>query len=143
MKLIKFEGTSEEFKTIAFLFDQKDSITSTQPYSSGYQPVEAKDAIRAVLKRRSIPENQVAIYRALANGEIAYDKLLQVTGKSREEQAGILGALGARIKGTEEVRLAGLPEGIKAIIDYREVSGVTYLSLTEHAQIALKEEGII
>ena len=79
----------------------------------------------------------------MANNEISYDELLDITGKSREEQAGIMGALGARVKGTEEIKLAGLPENIKAIINYREEKGRTFISLTDHAKIVLQEEGLI
>lgn len=143
MKIIKFTGTPDEFKTVSYLFEDPFQGSVPEQQSDEVFSVSTKEAIRAVLRRRPIPESQRMVYKALSDGEISYDELLNRTKKSRQEQAGIMGALGARINGTKEIRLAGLPGNITALINYREFDDITYVSLTDDATAALKEEGII
>lgn len=140
MKIIKFTGTPEEFGAVSHLFEDGDhdnQVTEEAP------SVSRRDAIRAVFRRRAIPEGQELVFRALAKGEISYDELVNRTQKSRKEQAGVLGALGKRVKGTPEIGLAGLPQNITSIINYRKIDGTTFLSLTDDASAVLLEEEII
>ena len=140
MKITKFVGTPEEFKAVSHLFEDGDhdnQVTEEAP------AVSRREAIRAVFKRIAIPEGQKQVYKALANGEISYDELVKKTQRSRAEQAGVMGALGHRVNGTPEIGLAGLPQNITAIINYRKVDDTTFLSLTDDAKAVLLEEGII
>ena len=140
MKVLKFEGTPEEFAAVAPLFDDTSENNDTPP---GPPTVAPKDAIRAVLTRIPISDGQLAVYKALANGRLEYEEFLKATGKNGNEMAGVLGGLGRRISNTEEIVAAGLPRNCEAMMEW-EYEGVTeYRSLLPHALEALREENII
>lgn len=142
MKVMKFEGTPEEFRAVAYLFG--DSATQEQlPEEEAVPTVATVDAIRAMLTRRPISNGQRAVYAALADGRIEYDELLARTDRPGEVMAGVLGALGRRINNTPEIRQAGLPGNVSAIMVFETVSGTRYVELTPEALEALEEEEVI
>jgi hypothetical protein len=149
MKVIKFEGTPEEFQVVAHLFSDappsgRTSPTETDGDREGEARLDPKEAIRAMLRRRPISKGQRTVYKALADGELSYPKFLEKTGKTAAENAGVLGALGRRINMTKEIHQAGLPGNVEAVLCYRtQDDGNVFLSLTPDAEEVLQEEGII
>jgi len=150
MKVTKFEfeGTVEEFKSAAFLFDENqttDELISSEDTSKQEKDevLHPKDAIRRMLRRRRIPQGQKDVYRALANGEVKSENMAERIGRKASQYAGVMGALGRRINNTEEIHTAGLPANVYAVINYRQTDDGTYLSLTHDAEEVLREEGVI
>ena len=148
MKVTKFEGTAEEFRSVADLFgydslrtglDETEGILATD-YESKIEP---KEAIRKMLKRLRIPEGQRSVYKALKDGEVKAEDMPGKIGRTSAEYAGDMGALGRRTNNTKEIHDAGLPGNINAVINYRETDDGTYLSLTQDAKEVLVEEGVI
>ena len=150
MKVTQFEGTSEEFQVVAsHLFPKstadEEEVVATEgakeaPATESIQPQEA---IRAMLTRIPIPAGQRALYEALSEGRISYDELLERTGRARPQMAGLLGALGRRINATKEVKQAGLPGNVEAVLNYERIGGKRHMSLTADAKEALEAEGVI
>lgn len=140
MKVIKFEGTAEEFEAVASLFG--DSTDETPP-PVGIPTVEPQDAIRAVLTRIPISEGQLAVYKALADGRLEYEVFLEETERNNSEMAGVLGALGRRISNTKEIAAAGLPQNCMAMFEWETEDEIDYIELQHYALEALQEEGII
>ena len=150
MKVSKFEfeGTSEEFRSVASLFGDKSlpDLSSQSKNASNQEEnfvMDPKEAIRRMLKRRPVPKGQKDIYKALANGEVRSENMAKIIGRTASEYAGVMGALGRRINSTEEIHLAGLPANVYAVIKYRDTDDGTYLSLTHDAEEVLREEGLI
>ena len=85
--------------------------------------------------------NSVSREKLLNYGEISYDELVNRTQRSRIEQAGVISALGRRVNGTPEIGLAGPPQKITSIMNYRKIDGTTFLGLTDGAKAVLLEEG--
>ena len=123
-----FEGTPEEFREVSDLLVFDESGMEKQKPS-----VDKDTAIKKALQRRPISDGQRAVFRALANGPITYDELLQQTGRKSGEMAGILGAMGRRINNTPEIHGAGLPGSIEAIIHYEKIGTKTQMSLDTFA----------
>ena len=139
-RIVEFEGTPEEFEVV------KPHLSESTPGEEGVsnsEPIEPEEAIRRVLSRRKIPNGQRALYEALSEGRLAYDQLLERTGRTAQQMAGLLGALGNRISSTSEIRQAGLPENVEAVLKYERIDGKRHLSLTPHARKALEAEGVI
>lgn len=152
MKVIIFEGTPEEYASVAGLINNPNQTLAqieevepkVMPKSS--PTIEPKEAVRRVLKRIPISKGQRQVFAALANGPLKHSDLLEKTGKTAEEMAGILGALGRRINGTKEIHAAGLPGNVYALLDYqedKELEGRHIIGLTENAYAIMKEEGVI
>jgi len=148
MKVIKFEGTPEEFKAVAYIFGESSTpgglaLNGGEMKKGANGKIEPKEAIRAMLKRRHVSDGQKAVYKALADGELSYSDFLTRTGRTASELAGVLGALGRRINQTKEIHKAGLEGNVKAVINYRHDGEDLYLSLTPEAEEVLREEGYI
>ena len=151
MKVTVFEGTPEEYKSIAqFLGDEKVGISPMNDDVSvqvGDTKTTPKDAYRAMLNRIPISEGQMGVYMLLAEGELEYGEYLSRLGKTSAQIAGVHGALGRRINHTPEIEQAGLPGNMKAVMNWRKKSEGTkiiyYLSLCPDFIEVLKEEGII
>lgn len=149
MKVIKFEGTPEEFKVVAELFN--DSATPTHQASNEIEAekerevmFDPKEAIRIMLKRRPVSDGQKAVYKALADGELHYSEFQKKTGRNPDELAGVLGALGRRINETKEIHKAGLSGSVSAVIKYTQLDDGSYnVKLTPDAEEVLRAEGII
>ncbi len=148
MKVTKFEGTPDEFRSVADLFGygspiaeqnlQEETMTTDEA-----RTIEPKEAIRRMLKRRPIPEGQKSVYQALKDGEVKAEDMPKKIGRAAAKYAGVMGALGRRINNTKEIHDAGLPANIYAVINYRKAEDGTYLSLTPDAEEVLREEGVI
>ena len=147
MKVIKFEGTSDEFKAASYLFD--DSLPPEADDSLGVQPIdtppsiEPQAAIRRMLTRIPVSGGQLAVYRALSAGRLEYYELLKRTERSAGTMAGVMGALGRRINNTKEIHQAGLPGNTGAVLKWEQEGDKAYYGLTPDATEALKAEGII
>ncbi len=151
MKVIIFEGTSEEFKAVAPYIEGREpasqislSIEGEGQADNEQQSKEmCKNAIRTALNRLALTDNTKKLFTILAEGEIKYDFLVERMGVGKRGMNGIAGSLGRRIAGTPEILKAGIPGNILAMIDYRLEQGIYYLSLTPNAYEVLKEEGYI
>ena len=146
MEVIKFKGSPEEFKSVAYIFNDITSPDAATPKETNpvvEEAIDPKEAIRAMLNRRQVSQEQKAVYRALADGKISYEDFRKRTGKTPEELAGVLGALGRRINQTKEIHKAGLVGNVKAIIKYSIAASELYMELTPDALEVLKENGVI
>ena len=150
MKITQFEGTPEEFKAVAsHIFgestaSEKEVLVSERVEETPTaESIEPKEAIREMLTRIPIPPGQQALYEALSGGQISYGELLERTGRTGQQMAGLLGALGRRINGTPEIKQAGLPGNVKAVLNYERIGGKRHMDLTIHAKEALEAEGVI
>ena len=89
-------------------------LTELEPHQRGEVMV---DDIRRMLTRISIPRGQQALYKALYQaGEqgLSGAELAAAMDRSRSQLAGVLGALGLRINGTEGLGGKG---GIEVVLD--------------------------
>lgn len=150
MKIIKFEGTAEEYKAVIGLFDDNDNNVNTTITSSSGQSNEnasskqaRKNAYKAMLYRRAIPDAQLDIYNALSDGELEYSEYLERMNRVAGEVAGVHGALGRRINHTKEIADSGLPGNTNAVLTWRNSGGKEYLSLKPEFIEVLREEKII
>lgn len=142
MKIVMFEGTTEEFEAVAHLFGKLSP--SSEESANGHEPtIEPQKAIRNMLSRIDIPNGQLAVYKALVNGRLEYNELLAKTGRVSREMSGVLGALGRRINGTEAIHKAGLPGNTSAVLVREKEGGKEYFSLTPDALEALRAEEVI
>lgn len=139
-RVVEFEGTPEEFEVVKSHLGES---TPGEGEDSTSEPIDPVEAIRRMLTRRSISNGQRAVYEALSEGRLAYNDLLERTGRTGPQMAGLLGALGSRINSTPEIHRAGLPGTVEAVLEYEKVDGERHLSLTPHAQEALEAEGVI
>ena len=138
MKILLFEGEPEEFKAVAHLFNgtiikEGHSVKKTDPVTG----------LRQMLKRIPIPEGQLVVYRALANGRLEHSDFLNQIQRKSVQLAGIFGALGRRINKTTEVHEAGLTGTTKDVLTWENDGDKWFISLTPNALEALKAEGII
>ena len=150
MKIIKFEGTVEEFRAVNGLFDDSDTIensssrvTMDQMNKEANSLSAQKNALKAMLNRIPIPDGQLDIYRSLSNGELEYSEYLKRMDRVAGEVAGVHGALGRRINHTKEIIESGLPGNMNAVIIWRKSGGKDYVSLKPEFIEVLREEGII
>lgn len=144
MKVMQFEGTPEEFRAVAYLFDSSSTQPQEAPIAKDSTPtVDPVDAVRAMLTRIPISNGQKAVYKALAGGRLAQAELFEQTGRPSQVMAGVLGALGRRINNTPEIHQAGLPGDTSAMFNWEKEAGVWYISLQPYALEALEEEGVI
>ena len=70
-----------------------------------------------MLKRKSVPKGQQALYKVLYQAGkqgLSGDELAAAIGRTRSQLAGVLGALGRRINGTKGLEGKG---GIEVILD--------------------------
>jgi hypothetical protein len=77
------------------------------------------DHVRRMLARRRIPKGQLVLYETLyaARDGLSMTELAERMNKSREQLAGVLGALGRRINATEGLEGKG---GIVVVLDISE-----------------------
>ena len=150
MKVTKYEfdGTPEEFRSVANLFGANSSMGESiqdedLPTQIEDNVVQPKEAIRKMIKRRPVPQGQRDVYKALRNGEVKSEDMAEKIHRRASEYAGVMGALGRRINNTKEINSAGLPANVYAIINYRKSEDGTFLSLTPEAKEVLEEEGLI
>ena len=158
MKVIQFEGTPDEFKVVAYLFngpatvpavtltaspEVKDLSESTNEAVSPPITVSPVEAVRALLRRLPPSEGQMKLFRALKDGPVAKEDLLEATGWSPAELRGTMGALGKRVNGTPEVHAAGLPTDSDAVIESTRNGGSWIYALRSHAREALAVEELI
>lgn len=150
MKITKFEGTVEEFKAVSRLFeDNVDSGNIGAPEQASNNDEEEarslarKAAYKTMLNRRPIPEGQLDVYKALAEGELEYQEYLIRMKRSNHEVAGVHGALGKRINRTAEIVEAGLPGNMEAVVTWRNEGGKSYLSLKPEFVEVLFEERVV
>ncbi len=102
------------------------------------------DDIRAMLKRRPLRANHIALFTALhkagASG-METKKLAEVMKITPQQLSGVLGALGSRINNTEGLEDKG---ATLIIFDIRELSNGEWLySMRPILQKALEEEGLM
>lgn len=151
MKVIFFEGSPDEFITVApYLGGQLpgDPIPEVPGREEG--PVgeeqareKRKNAIRIALNRAALTENTKQLFQILHEGEIQYEELVERMEIGRRGMTGVTGSLGRRMSYTPEIEQAGLPGNIYAMVIYRLEKGSYYLSLTQEAAEVLEEEGYI
>ena len=142
MEVVKFKGTSEEFKDVAYLFSEKAAPEGKDEIESA-PTIEPVEGIRKMLTRRTISNGQKAVYKALANGRLEYSDFLKQTKRTAQQMAGVLGALGRRINNTQEIHQAGLPGNTKAVLKWEKEGGIEYVSLKPYVHEALVAEGVI
>jgi hypothetical protein len=140
---VEFEGTPEEFQSVAYIFASMDSEDRAEEEDEEEPVVSPTDAVREMLNRIPIRNGQRAVYRSLANGRLEYGEFLRKTNRKGQEMAGVLGALGRRINGTEAIHDAGLPGDTDALFEWPKVAGKKYIELKPYALEALKIEGVI
>ena len=144
MKIIKFEGTAEEFAVVSKFFEDggesiPESGTSSSFADEELQSSVRKTAYKVMLSRIPISEAQLDIYKALKDGELEYEEYRRVIDRTEREVAGVHGALGKRIKGTKEIQAVGLPGNMEAIMTWRNEGGKYFLSLKpEFLQVLLE-----
>ena len=145
MKIIKitFDGTAEELKAAAHLFEDPQPAESAGDMPGQEPTVAPQDAIRKMLTRLPVSNGQLAVYKALGAGRLEYTEFLKATGRTSGVMAGVMGALGRRINNTKEIHLAGLPGNTSAVLKWEKENGKGYFTLTPDAVEALKAEGII
>ena len=148
MKVTQFEGTAEEFKTVAHLFSK--NMAQEEPATNEIsteiekkEEIEPKEALRKMINRIPLNKHHKALFKALSEGETRLDKLGNKINITPEQFRGVMGGLGRRISGTKEIKKAGLPESVKAVIFYRKIDDGWSVSLTADAKEVLMEEGII
>ena len=145
MKLIMFDGTPEEFQKVAPIFgpsSQTDKGSGSESVGKE-SPIDPQEAIRRMLTRIRVPNGQLAIYKALANGRLEYSEFLKQTGRSGAQMAGVLGALGRRVDHTPEIHRAGLPGNSGAVLKLEEEDGKRFISLQPDALKVLREANVI
>ena len=138
----EFEGTPEEFKTVSPFFTHSTGVKKEESVKE--EPsVDPVEAVLSMLERISIPDGQLALYKALGEEKLEYGEFVERTGRRRSQMAGILGALGRRINNTEKIHKAGLPGNCDAVLEQTRKDGVWYIELKPHTIEALKTKGII
>jgi hypothetical protein len=146
MKIIKFEGSPEEFRSVAYLFDEQKVRAiekGNQNPESVEEKVSAKAAFIAMLRRIEISQGQLDVYRVLANGELEFFEYLRQMQRSVQEIRGVHGTLGRRISKTPEISKAGLVGSMDAIAIWQKREGKTFISLRPEFIEVLKEERIV
>jgi hypothetical protein len=143
MKMLMFEGTTQEFDAVAHLFRGANHGEILDAHAASEPEIDPASAVRRMLKRRPVSEGQRDVYSALADGPVEYNEFLKVTHRKSSEMAGVMGALGRRISNTKEIRSAGLPANSGAIFTWEQDGDKQYISLKDYAIEALREEGII
>jgi len=148
MKVTQFEGTAEEFTSVAHLFSEsmEEEEKSTNEITKEVEKtrdIEPKEAIRKMITRIPLRKRHKALFNAMAEGEIHLDELASKINLTPEQFRGVMGGLGRRISGTKEIKEAGLPENVTAVIFYRKTDDKWSVSLTADAKDVLIEEGII
>lgn len=139
-RIVEFEGTRDEFDVVKPHLGE--STPGEEEVSEG-ESIEPVEAVRQMLTRRPISNGQRALYEALSEGRLAYEEVLERTGRTGQQMAGLLGALGSRINSTEAIHQASLPGNVEAVLKYERIDGKRHLSLTPHAKEALEAEGVI
>jgi hypothetical protein len=143
MKVTRFEGTPEEFRAVADVLFPNTAWTEEGKQSDAKPVVQPKEAIRSMLMRRPISDGQMAVYKALSAGRLEYPDFLLQTGRTAQEMAGVLGALGKRINMTEQIHQAGLPGNTSAVLTWEVESGKEFICLKALALEVLKAEGLV
>ena len=141
MKVTIIEGTPQELKALMPTLFSDSSVIQQE---AEQEPIlEPKEAYRAMLTRIDIQQGQLDLYRVLSKGELEYNDYLGKMKRTRQEIAGVHGALGKRINNTKEIHQAGLPGNTSAIMDWRKENGKEYLKLNQEFIEVLEEEKII
>lgn len=137
---LKFEGTSEEFKAVAHMFEGSPPKSEEGPEEE--IKVDAKDAIRKMIERRTLPNGQRQLYLALIDGPMEYNDFLEKMKRTPRQMTGVIGALGKRVNATEEVHKAGLPGDSTLVLRSYQENGKKYISLTDEVLEVIKEPEI-
>lgn len=101
------------------------------------------DDVLHMLRRRPIPSGQLDFYRALGKSSkevLTSSEIADAIGRSRSQLAGLLGALGLRINGTEGLRDKG---GVTAILNIEQLEDGWQYRMRPVLREALKIEGIL
>lgn len=139
---LTFAGTVEEFPTVEHLFAsvRAENVKLAQHDSLPDGNDKGRDeVIRDVIRRIPVPFGQRQLYKVLdkaGDHGLSKPKLVDAMGLSEREFAGVLGALGKRIKGSAE-------EGISLFLQKTEVDGTWNYRLWPEVREVLKMEGII
>ena len=141
--IVEFEGTPEEFQTVAHIFGPVDSETMADEDEEEVPMISPTEAIRVMLNRIPISNGQMRVYKILAEGRLEHDEFLRRAERSSQEMAGVMGALGRRINGTKEIHAAGLPGNTLALFEWPKEGGKNYIELKPYALEALQVEGLI
>jgi hypothetical protein len=138
MKITVFEGTPEEYKSIANVLGKNTNDLS----ENAKVTISRKDAYRALLKRAAIYDGQRDMYKVLAKGELQFSEYSKLMKRTPEQLRGVHGALGRRINTTPEIHQAGLPGSLDGVIDWNK-GGKNTIGLKPEFLEVLKEEGLI
>jgi hypothetical protein len=139
-KLVQYpESTARLF--VRLIDSLLQLLSELEPWQRGEVMV---GDVRRMLTRRPIPEGQRVLYKALfeAGDEgLSRCDLARATNRSKHGLAGVLGALGHRINGTEGLEGKG---GIEAVIDVSmSDEGDWHYRMRPVLREALKAEGIV
>ena len=149
---ISFNGTPDEFTTVAHLFtDADDSEHGVESMNGGPQsspPLldQLHNTIRRVLKRIPITPGQQALYEALykaGSKGLTQHELAAAMGRTEQELSGVLGALGRRINGTEGVSLKPGDLAISVFFDVEWTDSVWHYTMRPALREVLDDEGLI
>jgi hypothetical protein len=138
MKITIFEGTPEEYQSVAGFLGKNAEVSS----EGAKELISHKDAYRAMLMRRSIKEGQRKLYKTLADGYLKWSVYLERMGRTEEQIRGIHGALGRRINQTPEIHAARLPGSLDAVIDWSR-DGANTIGLNPEFLEVLKEMKLV
>jgi hypothetical protein len=135
----ELELTVEEFLKVAPNLAanlQEFSEMDLQP-KSPVQPIDTREVILRVLRRKDISDGQKALFRALMRaGEagLSQKELADQIGSSVRRLNGVLGALGRRISNTE-----GANTGIGLVLDVTRVGGSWHYQIKDELREILLE----
>jgi hypothetical protein len=136
---VVYEGTPDELQ--AFFPHLKDRALPKPNFQPPNQGVNVKEVIYQVLHRRNIPNGQRDLYRALyhvgKNG-LSYSALAEAMGRTEQEIAGVLGALGRRVNNTAG---AAGDEGINLLLHIERAGDSWHYWMRDELRQILEEEG--
>lgn len=101
------------------------------------------DDVLHMLRRLPIPQGQLDFYRVLGRSSkktLSSAEIANSIGRSRQQLAGILGALGLRINGTDGLREKG---GVEAVLEIQPLKDGWQYRMRPVLRKALEEEGIL
>jgi len=150
MKIIKFEGTAEEFAIASRFFEDRVNGENVEPLEQTLKPeeetkkkAERKAAYKNMLNRIPISEGQMDLYRVLSKGEMEYGEYLTKMNRDSKMIAGLHGALGKRINATDGIKESGLPGNSFAVMTWKNERGQGLIGLKPEFIEVLIEEKII
>ncbi len=138
---LTFDGTVEEFATVAHLFE--DAPRRTGRGQAQPQPQASdKEVISRALTRMPIPPAQRALYRALyraGDAGLGATKLAAGISRTEPQLAGVLGALGRRINRTPGVD-PNDPPGVGLMFDITEKDGQWHYRMRDEMREVLEAQ---